>query len=122
MTLWDYRICRSQGDCRGGSEPSADVQAVVTTLVTTQRCLPIWRSRVKPASFVGRQGAVEQEAGGHLRAALRVSLDHAATRLSDQVQSTSDRSRRHPGPAAPLAHVAAGVSTSGRSPSPFPYA
>src|SRR5262249_54154519 len=57
--------------------------------------------------LVGRQGTVEQEAGGHRAGVLRVSLDGPPTEARDEIEGTGERRRGHALAPVPLTGEAA---------------
>src|SRR5215472_6566596 len=60
----------------------------------------------EPELLIGRQGAVEQEAGGHRVGALRVALDGPPAQTRDEIERTGERRRGHALTPVPLADVA----------------
>src|SRR5205823_6037705 len=61
----------------------------------------------EPELLVGRQGAVEEEPGGHRPGVLGVSLDGAPAQACDEIERTGERRRGHSLAPVPLPGVAA---------------
>src|SRR5580658_8959927 len=61
----------------------------------------------EPELLVGRQGAVEEEAGGHRAGGFRVSLDTPPAQARDEIERAGQRRSGHTLPPVPLTDIAA---------------